>query len=351
MKNYLSDIKGNNCLGPESPFDQDRPEEDLWFLPGPPEAEPDFLSPLPRAEADERAQIADWELAQAGQAARLADVAARLGALDDRLRRGPEGWRHRLALIEAAALSWQTGDRVTVDRLGLWLGLRIGAADDDPAALQRTGWAFRRLAGGPGPGADLAGFLGRHDADGSVAVSERIAGWQAVVMATGNLHPILRACFAFHLWPLAGIGAEGDRLEGAVIAARMAADDGQGGALFAPLAMGAPGGLRGGGDPADRVRRWLACLQQAVLKAMRHLDDLEQWDQAARARLAGRSGRTPPRLIDALRDWPLLTAPMAEEITGASRAAVQRNLSWLAGQGLVSEVTGQTRFRVWQAAL
>ena len=33
------------------------------------------------------------------QAARVARVAGRLGALDDRLRRGPEGWRHPLALI------------------------------------------------------------------------------------------------------------------------------------------------------------------------------------------------------------------------------------------------------------
>lgn len=39
-------------------------------------------------------------------------VAGRLGALDDRLRRGPEGWRQRLALIEAADLSWFVGDRI-----------------------------------------------------------------------------------------------------------------------------------------------------------------------------------------------------------------------------------------------
>jgi len=37
-------------------------------------------------------------------AARLARVAGRLGVLDDRLRRGPEGWRDRLALVEAADL-------------------------------------------------------------------------------------------------------------------------------------------------------------------------------------------------------------------------------------------------------
>lgn len=58
--------------------------------------------------------------------------------------------------------------------------------------------------------------------------------------------------------------------------------------------------------------------------------------------------RTPPALIDALVEWPLLSAPMAEAITGA---AVQRNLALMEAQGLVSEVTGQGRFRFWRCCL
>jgi len=42
---------------------------------------------------------------------------------------------------------------------------------------------------------------------------------------------------------------------------------------------------------------------------------------------------------------------MAEELTGASRAAVQRNLACLEALGLVKEVTGQGRYRVWRAVL
>lgn len=65
----------------------------------------DYLLPGPRSEPSETV--------------RLARVAGRLGALDDRLRRGPSGWRHRLALIEAAELSWFVGDRVSpVNRPG-----------------------------------------------------------------------------------------------------------------------------------------------------------------------------------------------------------------------------------------
>ena len=70
-----------------------------------------------------------------------------LGALDDRLRRDPEGWRHRLALIEAADLSWFIGNRVGPDRLALWMALRLSGVQDDTRALARIGWAVRRLTG------------------------------------------------------------------------------------------------------------------------------------------------------------------------------------------------------------
>ena len=42
---------------------------------------------------------------------------------------------------------------------------------------------------------------------------------------------------------------------------------------------------------------------------------------------------------------------MAEALTGASRAAIGRNLAWMEGQGLIREVTGQGRFRMWCAAI
>jgi Fe2+ or Zn2+ uptake regulation protein len=43
-----------------------------------------------------------------------------------------------------------------------------------------------------------------------------------------------------------------------------------------------------------------------------------------------------------------VSAPMAEALTGASRAAVQRNLAWMEARGLIREVTGQGRFRMWR---
>lgn len=40
-----------------------------------------------------------------------------MGALDERLRRGPDGCRQRLAQIEVADLAWIFGDRITPGRL------------------------------------------------------------------------------------------------------------------------------------------------------------------------------------------------------------------------------------------
>ena len=63
------------------------------------------------------------------------------------------------------------------------------------------------------------------------------------------------------------------------------------------------------------------------------------------------SGKTPPALRAVLTEWPFVSAPMAEALTGASRAAVQRNLTWIEARGLIREVTGQGRFRIWRAVL
>jgi hypothetical protein len=327
-------------------------EDDLWFLPVPMEEEPDDLPPGPRAEPRETAVLDEWRKAEAGNAAHLARVAGRLGALDDRQRRGPEGWRHRLALIEAADLSWFAGDRVGPDRLALWISMRLSGVQDDAAALARVGWAVRRLTGGPAPEVDLSAFLDRRDPENLGIATEpftdRAGGWTGLMGQAADLHPLTRACMGFHLWSLAGLGQQGDRMEAAVTAARIAASEGKG-AVFAPLAMGGAGGLRAGGPPVERLSRWLDGMETACLTAMRHLDDIEAWVARAEVEMSPLSGKTPPALRTALTEWHLVSAPMAELLTGASRAAVQRNLIWMETRGLIREVTGQGRYRMWRA--
>lgn len=316
------------------------------------EHEQDYLSPGPRAEPRETAVLDDWQRAEAGNAARLARVAGRFGALDDRLKRGPDGWRHRLAMIEAADLSWFVGDRISHDRLALWISLRLSGVQDDTTALSRVGWAVRRLTGGPGPEVDLSAFLDRRDPEKMVdqgqLFSDRAGGWLDLMTQAADLHPFTRACMGFHLWSLAGLGQQGDRMESAVTAARIAASE-ERGAVFAPLAMGGAGALRASGSPADRLARWLDGMETACLTAMRRLDDIEAWSTRAETEMIPLSGRTPPALCAVLTEWPLVSAPMAEALTGTSRAAVQRNLAWMQAHGLIREVTGQGRYRMWRA--
>ncbi len=331
---------------------EEMPEDDLWFLPGPIEDEPDELPLGPRGEQQEAAVLEAWRKAEAGRAARLARVAGRLGALDDRLRRGPDGWRHRLALIEAADLSWFEGDRIGPDRLALWISLRLSGVQDDTAGLARIGWAVRRLTGGPGPELELSAFLDRRDpenlGDDAEPFADRAVGWLDLMAQAADLHPITRACMGFHLWSLAGLGQQGDRMEAAVTASRVAASEGKG-AVFAPLAVGGAGGLRAVGLPAERLARWLDGMEIACLTAMRHLDDVEAWAARAAIEMTPLSGRAPRALRAVLTEWPLVSAPMAEALTGVSRAAVQRNLAWMEARGLIREVTGQGRFRMWRA--
>jgi len=113
--------------------------------------------------------------------------------------------------------------------------------------------------------------------------------------------------------------------------------------------MGGAGGLRAGGPPADRLARWLDGMETTSLTAMRHLDDIEAWSVRAEAEMILLSGKTPRALRAVLSEWPLVSAPMAEALVGASRAAVQRNLAWMEVRSLIREVTGQGRYRMWRA--
>ena len=338
-------------LLPEAEEVEHASDDDLWFLPGPTEEEPNDLLPGPRAEPHENEVLDDWRRAESGNAARLARVASRIGALDDRLKRGPEGWRHRLALIEAADLSWSVGDRIAPDRLALWMSMRLSGVQDDTAALARVGWAVQRLTGGPGPEVDLSAFLNRRDPENlgieAEPFADRAGGWTGVMAQAAYLHPITRACMGFHLWGLAGLGQQGGRMEAAVTASRIAASEGKG-AAFAPLAMGGAGGLRTSGPATERLGRWLDGMETACLTAMRHLDDVEAWAVRAEFEMTLLSGKTPRALRAVLTEWPLVSAPMAEALVGASRAAVQRNLAWMETRGLIRVVTGRGRFRMWR---
>jgi len=336
-------------------------EADLWFLPGP-EATEEDVPPggAPARLAGHRVLFdpAVWFAAQSSLARELAEVAGLFGALDQRLRGAPDGWGARLALREVADLGWWTGDWLGVDRIALWAALRIGSTEDTEQALARAGWAVRHLSSGPSPVEGLAGFLERApralaDFDKQETPELALADLAEVMASGEGLHPIVAAARLFHAWRVLCRSASAD-IEAAVLAARHAAlmsrAPGQG-ALFLPLAQTGSDALRGAGEPETKLKAWLRGAERATLAGLLHLDRVSEWHEHARRQIADLSGRTPSRLLDLLESWPQVTAPMAEAGIGVSRAAVQRNLAIFEERGLIREITGQGRYRVWSAVL
>ena len=96
------------------------------------------------------------------------------------------------------------------------------------------------------------------------------------------------------------------------------------------------------------MARWLNAMESATFAALRRLEEIEAWAAAAERTMAPLSGKTPPMLRDLFTSWPLVSVQLAEKLTGAHRATVQRNIDWMEKQGLIREVTGQGRYRMWR---
>lgn len=321
-----------------------------WFLPDDTAAPEPWSLPVPRVDGRLLLDPGDWRAAQGQLAAELAQVCLRFGMLDARIgamtAEAGQGARQRLALREVTDLGWWTGDRIAQDRLALWVGLRAGMAGEDAPVLARAGWAVRRLTGGPAPAAGgwragSAAFLGRARDSSGEDLAE-------VMDAAVGLHPVTEAALLFHAWHIAGHGPAAG-LEAAVMAARHAGSIGKGQALFLPLSMAGVSGLTTTGSTERRLAAWLAGAEQATLSALAQLDRMAAWERQAQAVLADLSGRTPGALVRIFAAWPAVSAQLAEAGTGASRAAVQRNLDIFAARGLIREITGQGRYRFWVA--
>jgi hypothetical protein len=336
------------------PFDPSEPEAP-WFLPAEdPDDPPDGpMPPLPRAGRASLVDAEGWRAAEAALAADLEELAFDAGRLAERVLAAGQGAVQRLALEEASSLSWWAGDRVTADRLALWLSYRIGAADEGGEGLIRTAWAARRLAAPrAGQGGDLANTLiaglgeeGRTDFGMTSDVAAEFA-------ALDGLTSMTRGCALMQLWR--SLDERPDHLRGleaAVLGMRLASMGaaGQVALPFLPLSLTGFAALTASGSPDRRLTGWISGAHRAVLAALMRLDRLAAWQARALAETEDLQGRTPARLIAALAARPMLGAPQAEADTGASRAAVQRNLDLLVARGLAREVTGQGRFRVWAA--
>lgn len=354
MKNQSQDTK-DHTLDPEDdqpgPYDPVPAEEDLWFLSGPePEGADPLAAPLPRPSCGTLFDLAEWRAAEAALAQPLAGLSLDLGRLVERAAGFGPPVAERLAQAEAAALSWWTGDRIAPDRIALWLALRIGATGSDGAALVRTAWAARRLAAARPAGRGGAGAITAHLGLDAGPPSGLVGDFAALLPGPGELGAVATGCLAFHLWrALDERPAHQRDIEAAVLGARLGFGIEAAAPGFLPLALAGTGALTGAGPAGRRLSVWIAGAHDAVLSTLMGLDRLRRWRMRAETETADLSGRTPRLLIAGLLRHSMAAVPQLVAETGASHPAVLRNLAILERRGLVREVTGQGRYRVWAA--
>jgi ribosomal protein S25 len=336
------------------------------------------------------APLGPWLRAERELARPLAGAAAGLARLDERLAGdGATTLRavQRLAEVEAVALVRSAGGRLPLDTFLLW---RHGAPgrNAEPQALLAAARAVRRLAapagsagGIPGNPAALAAFLGGSGDDHGVpgappadpgperpatvpagspagrppADRRRAGGWHeaataflADLRALGDLHPLTRAAAVPLLWQGRDLGSRDGGLESAVIAARIAAE-GQTCLGFAPV--GAILRARGDARAPDRLGAFLIATAERCRTVLAAETRRRDWARVAAEAAAGLPGRLPAAVVDLTGAETLVSANLVRDRLGVSQQAANLALRRLTARGLVEEVSGQRRYRLWRARL
>lgn len=304
----------------------------------------------------------DWLMAQraySGDLARAATAVGRLdatlAAMEDEVRSGA---LRRLALIEMESMLWAQGTPLQREEIGRELMDARAGTDLDAMRLAR--WGLRRLEG-QGALSDLRSFLGLHQSEGIVTLAEPLAArpvgaafdegaaeFLAAHAGLGGLEPIARAPALRVAWRLAELSAPECLTEPACWIGRDMAEGGE--ALsFLPLGRSGRRVWIDGGPPAERMQRHLEAVLQGATEARRELKRIADWASRARLAVAPIKGESPARVIAVLAAHPLMTTAMVETATGISRDTAERLLARLQAMGIVREITGARRYRLWAA--
>lgn len=305
---------------------------------------------------------ADWLAAQATLAVLLAGAAlaagrleARLSLMDDKARAGAT---RRLALIEIEEMLRAGGTPLSREEIGL--DAMAARAGTDPGTMAQARWALRRLEGQSDPHR-LRDFLALHrnpdqadapwsDRPTGASFDMAAAGFLDAMKDLSGLHPLARAPAARMLWRLAALSPDGAAIEGAVWAARDMARATPG-LAFLPLGRHGRAIWADGGPPEQRLSRHLAAAQQGASDACRLLDRITDWARAACRATATIKGQNPARIVAALAAHPVLHTAGVADLAVISRDTAERLLVRMQRLGLVREITGTRRFRLWSAAV
>ncbi|MBU2958964.1 hypothetical protein Q4511_15715 [Paracoccus sp. 1_MG-2023] len=303
-----------------------------------------------------------WVQAQSRLTVPLSRASRELGRLEATLKsfepEEAEGLCKRFALLETEAMLWGQGLILSRDEIGR--EILEARSSSDPEALRLARWSMRRLAG-QGAQSELRSFLGFHAMSGNEAnpfipdlpyrgreFEEAEAEFFAAIDDLGALDPLARGPAVLQLWRQSGLLRPGQVVEPAVWSARHMASGAEG-VSFVPM------GIHGrrvwsGSGPADlRLGAHLNAVEAGCREARLLADGLRDWSRRARHVLKGTSGDTADRLVRALVARPMLFAADAELMAGISRTTAVRLLTRLQSRGLLREITGTRRFRLWSA--
>lgn len=303
----------------------------------------------------------DWLAAQQVHSGALARASAAIGRLDATLAamtaEGQEGATRRLGLIELEAMLWAQGTPLRREEIGR--EVMDARAGTDLEAMRLARWGLRRLEGQGGL-TDLRGFLGLHRSDtpglADLMVARPVgeafdagaAEYLAAAGALAGIEPAARAPALRAAWRLADLSAPECLAEPACWTARDMAE-GCEALRFVPLGRHGRNVWIDGGAPAQRMQRQLEAVAQGAQDARRELVRIADWAVRARGAVAGIKGDNPARVIAALAAHPLMSTAMVESATGISRDTAERLLARMQLMGLVREITGGRRFRLWAA--
>jgi Fic family protein len=109
-------------------------------------------------------------------------------------------------------------------------------------------------------------------------------------------------------------------------------------------------GVSRSGAWLDWIRFFLAGVADQASDATVRIDRLQSLQQDYRQRFAtARASALLPRLIDRLFENPMITVPQARDELGVTFRAASQNISKLEEAGIVRELTGQDRNRIYVA--
>jgi len=337
------------------------PEEDLWFLPGPPEDFAPGDSPLIFVQRQQKVAPKDWLAAERAEYRGLVAAAEALARFGARLAALPADVVERIALQSVAAMLRSEGVWLKAEQIALFRALRIGS-QEETRDLERASWAVRRLIAmrkGQPLEEGLREFLGRQKVaersalpheDRALGEELDVAGvdWMRQLEETGALHPLSRAACGVFLWRRLQITAPDEALEPMVAASLMGAG---GQAPFLPVPEGvSPVHLRAS-SPQEALSSFYRMVEQGALAAHLQVERLLTWRERASELTEDLSGRTPPSLVETALRFPVFSAELAARLAKCAPMSARRNIKIFEERGLLREVTGQKRYRFWSARL